>query len=254
MEHIEAIALCRVPQIQHGNIVAIVFFGDRRVASEDIAFCVADSEAHAGRTAIFNIRIQKFCRFANARGADHQRMDVALIHDSGYFFLFSKFQNFAADNDSLRQIRWIFPSPFLRPVIHTAEGFGDFPWFGEAGGAMLAIANCFAFDIQRPSIGEKHNGKECAECQQQRQQCRDLFWHFEHLLYDIKTLRAPPSNSRKGLRPLTLLSSRTLSGWKYFRYFLHIVFHPPIFTSRKSKVQQTMLGSSEFCSIADDFS
>ena len=53
------------------------------------------------RTAIFNIRIQKFCRFANARGADHQRMDVALIHDSGYFFLFSKFQNFAADNDSL---------------------------------------------------------------------------------------------------------------------------------------------------------
>ncbi len=182
VEHIEAIALRRITQIQHRNIIAVILFGDRRIASEDIAFCVTDSEAHAGRTAIFNIRIQKFCRFANARGADHQRMDVTFIHDSGYLFLFSKFQNLATDNDSLREIGWIFLPPFPRPVIHTAEGFGDFPWFGKAGGAMLAIADCFAFDIQRPSIGEKHNGEECAECQQQRQQCRNLIWHFEHLL------------------------------------------------------------------------
>ena len=182
MQHIETVALRRVTQIQHGNIIAIVFFSDWRIAPHQVALRIACYETHAGSTAVFHIGIQEFCGFANARRADHQRMDVTLVHDCRNFIRFPSLPDLAPNDDSLRQIRRVLFPPFFRFECNTPEGFADFLRRGKAGGAMLPIAYRFAFNIQRFPAQNKYHDKERAEQQHKRQQCRNFSWHFEHLL------------------------------------------------------------------------
>jgi hypothetical protein len=69
-----------IPQIDHGDLVTVVFAGHRAVVPGQVSLGIQSQIAHAAGTGIFQIRIQKEGGFANTACADHQTVDIVAIH------------------------------------------------------------------------------------------------------------------------------------------------------------------------------
>jgi len=80
MEQVIAVRAGGVSQIDDGHMVAVVFLGDAAIVAVEVAFGVRGDEAHATGTGIFQVWIEEIGGLSNACRADHQAMDVIVIH------------------------------------------------------------------------------------------------------------------------------------------------------------------------------
>ena len=69
-----------IPQVDHGDLIAIMFAGHSAVVSGEVPFGIQGQIAHAAGAGIFQIWIQKEGRLADAAGADHQAVDIIAVH------------------------------------------------------------------------------------------------------------------------------------------------------------------------------
>ena len=162
MQDVVLIRTSGVSQIQHRNIVTVIFLGDISIISCHISLCIRIQKRHSGGKRKFNIRIQEIRRLADTCRANHHGMDIAGIDQRGGIFLAA-----AADNCTLNCGKMFAPSPFLRLVWQKEIRLFDLPLRCPTSRSVLTISDlpCFntvqAVIIQNVHKNHKSNKKCC---------------------------------------------------------------------------------------------
>ena len=151
-QQVVPIGSCGIPQVDHGDLVAIVFAGHGAVVPGQVSLGIQCQIAHAAGAGIFQIWIQKEGGFANTACADHQAVDIVAIHQCCNMIFPAK----TAQHQALlsRQMFSLPPEFWLEGYM--AICFLNLPLRRPAGGAVLPVTHSFALDIvQGVVLGEK---------------------------------------------------------------------------------------------------
>ena len=141
-----------IAQVDHGNLVAVILLRDLPVGAVQITLGVGGDERHPGRAGVLKIRVQEVRRLADTRRADHQRMHIAVVHESN-----GVPSDVPADDQSLRKRFAVvlrgccsclrLTTPLLRCIWNVLVRPFDLIRSGPPRRTMLAIADCFCLDV-----------------------------------------------------------------------------------------------------------
>ena len=141
----------------------MIFFCDGSCVSVEIALAVGRDKRHSRRAAVFYVRIEEVRGFADARRADHQRVDIRVIDQCGYAarcFL-------TADNQTIHGWELLTLAPPFRCVRDLFVCFGDLSVGREPRRAMLPVSYRLVRDFLEgievsDSGNHRYNKKNCS--------------------------------------------------------------------------------------------
>ncbi|GFI31660.1 hypothetical protein IMSAGC013_03058 [Lachnospiraceae bacterium] len=155
----------RIPQIQDGYLVAIVFFCNPCIVSEQVSLGIRTEKAHTAGAGIFDTGIEKVRRFADTGSADHQKMDVAGINQGRD----ASMGKLSAHHDSLSLRQVLSLSPQLWFVWDMGVGLFNLHICGKTGGPILPVPHGFGFDpVQVVVAGQEGDQPQQGEHPQAR--------------------------------------------------------------------------------------
>ena len=145
VQQVIAIRFGRITQVDNGNFVAVIVLCDLTIMTVQVTLGVGSDEGHSRCASIFQVRIQKIGRLADASCTDHKRMDITSVyHSSG-----ATFGCFTSDDDALifRRRAFVAFAPSLWPEWDVFVSVLDFLFPRPARCTVLSVTNCLGFDI-----------------------------------------------------------------------------------------------------------
>ena len=141
-QQIIAVRAGGVSQVDHRHIVAVVFLRNRAIVSGQVALGVQCQEAHAAGAGIFQIGIQKERRFSHAAGADHQAVNIVVVHQRCHMV----FAACAAKDESLLLGAVVTLPPTADIKGNVGIGVPDFFLRRPTSRPVLTVAHGAGFD------------------------------------------------------------------------------------------------------------
>ena len=158
MQNVVLITSCRISQIKHRNIVAIVLACDSAIISCYVPFGVRTDERHSACASKFNVRVQEICGFAHARSAYHKRVNIAVIYNSHSFFAVCP----TAYHRTLNSRQVLTFSPHLRLEWQRDKSTLYLSFCRPPRSSVLSIADFFClYSVKRLVVKQIYDYQKC---------------------------------------------------------------------------------------------
>ena len=129
----------RVTQINDCHMIPVKLFRNAAIGTKQVPFRIRRDKTHPRGTCIFQIGIQKVCRFPHTGSTNHQHMHIAFIYISRHFISVPT----APHKQSLSSREIVSLPPFLCPIWHCLKGILNLFFRRKSRCPVLAIPHLF---------------------------------------------------------------------------------------------------------------